>query len=252
MKRRTIVVLALVCALAAAGTAAEMGKIGLNHSGGDTSPEAVFMSLAGVTAVQQSNWNFVTNPRGDNAGDGVSGSLNTVIDSTGATVGGMAINWAAYGSYAEGTTVGENGILLHGGLQSEQANYGPADIFNEFDVSGIPYSLFDVYVYLTGWEDNRKGHVRINGDDGTAVGFMTYRDYPGGWTQASGIGSQATHALFEDVTGSSLLIEWRKDVTMGETDGVMVAGFQIVEVPEPASMTLLAVGALSLLRRRKR
>ena len=255
MERRTIVVMAVVCALAVSSATAQMGKVGLNHDGGNTLPAVTLVGPAGV--IPQTNWNNVTNERGDNAGDGVTGSLNNVIDSTGAMVVGMTFNWSAYGSYAEGTTVGENGILLHGGLQSEQADYGPipgtlGPIPNEFNVSGIPYLQYDLYVYLCSWGDDHKGHLRINGLGGPEVSFRTYEDYPGAWTQAAGFGSQATHALFTGLTGSDLTIEWRKDASMGETDGVMVAGLQIVEVPEPASMALLAAGALALLRRRKR
>ena len=251
MGRRTISVVAAVC-LVASGAMAGSGKVGLNHDGGNQADPVTLVGPAGVTAVQQTNWNNVTNDRGDNAGAGVTGNLNVVIDSTGAAVAGMTMAWAAYGSYAEGTTIGENGILLHGGLQSEHDTYGPAGIFNEFNVSGIPYASYDLYAYVCSWGDGRKGHIRINGPGGPEVSFKAYQDFPGGWTQAVGFGSQATHALFEDVTGSDLKIEWRRHVSENGSDGVMLAGFQIVEVPEPASMTLLAAGALVLLCRRKR
>ncbi|MBT3200403.1 MAG: PEP-CTERM sorting domain-containing protein [Phycisphaerales bacterium] len=35
-------------------------------------------------------------------------------------------------------------------------------------------------------------------------------------------------------------------------NNIMIPGFQVVEVPEPATMGLLALGGLAMLRRRRR
>jgi len=226
----------VVVALLSLGGTAGAAMIGFHHDGGGNQPVS---GPAGFPAVQQVNWNSVHEASGDDA----AGSLDTVLDSSGAVVSGMTITWTADACYTNGTHVGENGNLFYGGLETQNAEYGT----NEITVTGIPYGTYDVYFYVNGWTANRTGFARINGDAGTEVGFSTYQNFPDTWVQANGTGTQATHVLFEDVSGDTLIIEFRKG-----NNNVMVGGFQIV--PEPATLGLLAGGllaALFLRRRRK-
>jgi hypothetical protein len=224
---------AVLAILAFLGGTAHAAMIGFHHDGGGNQP---VVGPAGVPEIEQINWNSVH----EDKGPGAAGSLETVVDSSGAVVAGMSITWSANACYTNGTHEGENGNLFYGGLEAQNTAFGS----NEITVTGIPYDTYDVYVYVNGWTAGRTGYMRINGDAGTEMGFNTYQNFPDTWVQASGVGQQATHVLFEDVTGGALTIEFRRG-----SSNIMVGGFQIV--PEPATLALTACGLIALLRRRR-
>ncbi len=128
----------------------------------------------------------------------------------------------------------------------------------QLDLTDIPFAEYDIYVYV-----GRK-FVWGGGEAHTTIGAMTYfystpdddsgvSDLPGGYVRSEQTDNndypEATYVLFEGLTGASQSIE-QVDDSSGEEIGI--TGIQVVEVPEPATMGLLALGGLLGLTRRRR
>ena len=129
-------------------------------------------------------------------------------------------------------------------------------------VTNIPYALYDVYVYQGGGTVDRIAGVEIGTrseymrqvatNPTTAAGYIESDDT----TPASGTGATLTepqghYVRFEELSSSTLSIDLWGSFASTATQRFRFAGFQIVEVPEPTSLGLLAIGGLSLARRRR-
>ena len=183
-----------------------------------------------------------------------------------------AIQFAHPGQDADGTY---NKEMLNGYLNGGPATWNPSPPNNGVVLTNIPYSEYDIYVYISSDTAGREGWVTdgtvtqggaANGDATistfTPDGATTYDFTSIGPGEISGADASfvqttdtlgnypsADYAEFTNLSGSSQTITVQMLVN---DDWAGVAGFQVVAVPEPMSLGSLAVaGALLTLRRRK-
>lgn len=205
--------------------------------------------LAGVSAdsTRVANWN----------------NLNSV--NNGALTGDSAI-------YDDGSTVG--GAFEVVLLTDRQTFQGETSLINDpqmysgstqiwqndtmsLDLTGIPFSNYDIYVFTTGGSSTRGGSIGLNG--GT-----TYYNRGGGKPDASGNGytlitttsfnpsdpsavGSGNYVHFDGLSGSSQTINViTLDMGDASTQRQAIHGFQIVQVPEPSTYAL-AFGAIIIL-----
>jgi hypothetical protein len=124
-------------------------------------------------------------------------------------------------------------------------------------LSSIPYSTYDIIVYLSSDTAGRTGTVNIGSTtyDFAAMGPAELGGTPATagssdasfiqTTDTTGANPSADYAVFSGLTGSSQIIS----STISAYGGI--AGFQVVAVPEPGSMALLGLGGLAVLLRRR-
>jgi len=227
-----IVVVAIVLA---AGGGAQAAMIGVNYA-------VAGSNVTGTAgAVPQANWN---NENIAHSSSSKTGGLTSLVDDSGAVVPGMSTSWIANAAYRNGAAgSGDDTTLLYGGLESQQTSYGTTAI----TISGIPYAEYDLYVYVKGWSAGRTGEARLEGVASSEIGFNTYMDFPGTHSRATSTATQGTYVLWEGLTAETTIVDIRR-----VSNNVIIAGFQIVQVPEPGTLMLLAVGILGLRLRRRR
>jgi uncharacterized repeat protein (TIGR02543 family) len=176
--------------------------------------------IAGLTAVEQTNWNQSGNNHG--------GSPMDNVKNNGGTATTLDVSWAGGTWGSTGTPAIANARLLRGALEN-----------GVITLAQIPYAQFDVYVYLGG-QDGRPGSIRLDDCDDTDYP-NTFKYYytamanptnPVVWTQtldtsSAGTNPTANYAVFSNVTRDS-----DGDIQIKFADGnAGIAGFQIVEIP---------------------
>lgn len=120
-------------------------------------------------------------------------------------------------------------------------------------LSQIPYSNYDVYIYMSSDTANREGWVS---DDGGAtyffrtVGSAAITGSNATLQQATdttdlATNGLATYARFSNLTGNSQVF------SVFAAGNAGIAGFQVVQIPEPSAALLGGLGFLALLRRRR-
>ena len=136
-----------------------------------------------------------------------------------------------------------------------------------FTVTAIPFALYDLIVYTLN-DEIRRQRITLNG----TVSFTVNSPNPGagyvdGNVNTAYIYTQGTtndtipvansnYVRFTGLTASSLTIttDARPNPTFpgNNNDNGFINGFQIVQIPEPTSLSLLGIcGTLALLRRRR-
>ncbi len=219
-------------------------RIGINFVGGGGPGNGQTRTLSNANGwagvVPQLNWN--------NA-NGASGTLGALIDHLGAPTG-ASITWTTNATYSTGNgSSTANHILMNGYV----------DVFDNqtgtFTVTGIPYPIYHVYVYTdSDAADNRDESINLiagAGDYGT-VWISDEANFTGTFTRATatsldGAGSEGNYVLFEFITGSSFTLTGTARNFRSFINGIQI----VAAVPEPATLTLLALGGLGLLRRRR-
>ncbi|GAT33054.1 PEP-CTERM protein-sorting domain-containing protein [Terrimicrobium sacchariphilum] len=218
--------------------------IGINFGADQQAGEIQPGDFAGV--VPQSHWNNTT---------GGSGTVLDLLDDAGNTTA-VGVTWSSSNTWRAWTGGADNGDqrLLQGYLDGG-SNGVPAAV----TVSNIPFSVYNVYVYINRDGDNSTSTYTVNGQSQTVTpgAYATTLSLAGpaapGVPNASTAG---TYILFTNVTGSSLSLltsnaasypqslDWRSPVN----------GIQIVAVPEPAAGALagfaIAAGAMLVIRRK--
>ncbi len=215
----------------------------------DTNGTVSGANVAGLVPV--SNWNnsWPSNPTTD-----------LIDDSGAATTLDIAIasfnTWSVVGSHpGQDADTTYNKELLNGYLNAGPAGWNPPIIYSEVAFSEIPYASYDIIVYFSSDVAGREGSV----SDGTttysfnSVGPPSVNGANALFAQTTDTGSSyltaANYAVFSGLSGASQAIR----VQMLENDEwAGIAGFQVVAVPEPASVVLLAVSGLFIVGRRGR
>lgn len=206
--------------------------------------------VAGVVPVANWNNSWPGNPTTD------------LIDDTGTTTT-VDIIYTSFNSWTVNTPQANPGVdadttynreLLNGYLNSGNAGWGPPITDSEVAVSQIPYGSYDIIVYFSADAAGREGDV--------TVGSTTYSFNSFGPSSVSGPnsilaqttdtgGSYATaanYAVFSGLSGDSqtITVQMRDNDEWGG-----IAGFQVVQVPEPSAVLLGGLSLLGLLRRRR-
>lgn len=235
---------ALILSLAAAATASA-ATVSWNY---DRNGTVTGTAVAGVVPVANWNNSWPSNPTTDLIDD--SGTPTTIDIST-ASFNDWNIQGSDPGTDGDGTS---NKRLLNGYLNAGPAPWNPPITSSSVAISQIPYASYDIIVYFSSDGANREGEVTVgaatfyfstlgaaslSGPDATLTRTTSTSnsDYAG-----------ANYAIFSGLSGAAqtITVQMRDDDEWGG-----IAGFQVVQVPEPSAALLGGLGALGLLRRRR-
>lgn len=231
-------------AIAATSGVASAASIGLSFGGAGGGADVTLLSSDSAGVVRQTNWN--TN-------SAASGTINNLNDDSG-TATDVRVTWSSdeSWSYTGSGTHGTTDAGLFAGWISENGGVGSS---STIDISGVSYGQYDIYVYVS--------HDRINNGARITIGSTTYdisehvdvsKIQASPWVYTNGAGGSGSYVKFSGLTGRDQTISFTTPAASGdEAFRVGIAGFQIVEVvPEPSSTTLLGLGGLALILRRRK
>ena len=159
-----------------------------------------------------------------------SATLSSLVDSNDNPVAGMSIQFSGGGPWSNPVESPTSSTLdlLSGGLEN-----------GSIQVSGIPYASYDIYVYVSGWDNTRAGYLELSRNatgytNGSEVGFTAFQDASQSslttltaTTAASGQ-PQVTDVEFAGLSATSLTLDWYGSV---QNRAVMVSAIQIVDDP---------------------
>lgn len=197
---------------------------------------------AGVVRVGGWSQTFPDDPTTDLRDDsGVSTSLDIAYSSTNGT---WAINFSHPGQDADGSW---NKEMINGYLNA--GNGGTSSV----EITEIPYNAYSIIAYFSSDSDAREGSVT----DGSTVyyfntiGGASTSDADALLIQATDTvddptDPDANYAVFSGLSGASQTIT----VDIPEFGGL--AGFQVVEIPEPASIMLGGLSCVLILSIQRR
>jgi hypothetical protein len=236
---------------------AQAQSIGIDWFGGNGTGDQTQMvptDVAGVVA--HGNWNSFL---------GTTGTMPLNL-STGAA-SGASITWSGSPNDWDtniNETLSANHKMMLGYLDTNDTS------ITTFTVSGLPASFagvgYDVYLYYDGdnGTQSRAGKYTINGVSqwgqdaastafgGTFIQGQTATDPAPGATgtaldnQAAAVATVpvGNYMVFRGLTGGSFTLDVQASVSAGGTNRASLNGMQIVAIPEPSTVALLALGAL--------
>jgi hypothetical protein len=212
-------------------------SIGINFVGGGGALASG--DVAGV--VPEDNYNNAT---------GITGTDITLNSDMGTPTGAeltysAASAWSA-GTFDTGTDA--NSRMFYGYADADSS--GPQ---STFELSGVTYATYDVYIYISSDHPN-DGRSDTITDGSTTISNITVNSYdpnpsdnPHGFIQAVNNNTSGNYEMFSE-TSSTVTF------TVGRFNGFGIAGMQIVDTaaPEPATLSMLGVAAAGLLLRRRK
>jgi len=243
----------LVAAIGSAlAITADAAVISFNATFGPSPDGMAIAHTAGAPGASASRWNnmYVTD-----ANSSLSGSLGagTIVDNSGATVSLTAL------------TISGTGVRSSNGnnFNSQRMFESEIDLFatTTFTLTNVPYAFYDVYYYVqdAGGTAGRGGNVTANGVRESIRMYASAGAIPGGqfayveannqftWDPATT--TRGTYLRIQDLTGDLTMVV--APLNTGNAR-LRMSGFQVVQVPEPTSLSLLGLcGTLALLRRRR-
>ena len=239
---------------------ADAAVISFNATAGSSPSGMATTDIAGAPGASVSNWNnmYATSTNGVLTGSLAAG---TIRNDSGTTVSLMALTISGTG--------GTNSNGSGSGTNAQRMFESEFDLFasTTFTLTNVPYALYDVYYYVQDADDGqiRGGDVTANTvresitmfANPTAVGTASgnannfaYLEANNQFTWNSTTTTRGTFLRIQDLTGSTLTM-----VVAPQNTGsprLRTSGFQVVQVPEPTSLSLLGLcGTLALLRRRR-
>jgi len=207
--------------------------------------------VAGIVPVANWNNSYPSNPTTNLIDD--SGTATTV-DISYSSVNYYYVNQPNFwpGQDANGTY---NKHLLNGYLNAGYADWNPPQTYSRVVISEIGYTSYNIIVYFSSDVAGREGNVTVGA---TNYSFNTVG--PASVTGSNAVFAQTTdtsssyataanYAVFSGLSGTSqtITVQMRDNDEWGG-----IAGFQLVQVPEPSATLLAGLGLLALLRRGRR
>ncbi len=171
-------------------------------------------------------------------------TMDLAISNNGGTW--VAWDWNHPGQDADGSWNNEmlNGYLNGGGSENSVS----------ITLSEVPYAVYDVYVYVVSDNNTRTGTV-TDGITTYSFGVLDNMINSGGnallvqTTDISGANPEANYAVFSGLSGDTQTFSTTFYNADGGFDYGGIAGFQVVEVPEPATLVIMGLGAMIIRRR---
>lgn len=192
--------------------------------------------LAGAPGYESTNWNNVLVFAG--------GTATNLNDNSGTSTS-MSVSWITNNGWGDGTAnTDANSGIPNAKLQRGYLDDTGPNSTATFNVSNIPYSVYDLVVYFSSDDPGMEhGDFTVNGNFlGRTGTIVSWADNP-----TLEIGRNVL--LVEGLTGSSL--EFIGDRIGGQTRG-SISGFQIVNIPEPSAAVLGLVLVAGLAARRRK
>lgn len=243
-------------------SAANAGSMALNFSGTAGSSWTI-SGTAGAPGYAQAYW---TNTISDWTGQSSWGAQYNLVDNTGAATGAK-MEWYAssIGTWAWGLPTGNDNVRM---MDAGIATVLGTDPIRVHAIQ-IPYASYDVVVYFT--SENTNAYVAKYTVGSTSVYAQTpaephfvngnvFTEVPTTSTANLQYNTPAgNYIVFKGLAGSTLDITaeaiWAGTNVYTGANGVAyasISGFQIIETPEPATLTLLGMGLLSVLKRNRK
>ncbi len=191
------------------------------------------------------------------------GNQYNLVDNSGQSTG-ATMDWYAseIGSWSYGIAANDNERMMDAGIASVNG-------LVEVHAVNIPYATYDVVVYFSAQLTNSFVSKYTIGSTSVyaqvpAMGYFANNDT---FTQVPLTSTADLHGatpagnfiVFKNVTGSTLYLTaqsgWAGENIYTYAPGFArscISGFQIVEVPEPMTLSILGLGSLLMIKRRSR